>query len=235
MTPGQPEGPRRPQPGQRALGAMELAVQRARASQGLERPPGGGDPRPLPPAGVPPAGARSTRGQHGGQHGGNGTERQRWLAAAVAVVALLVAGSGIALAVSSGHGPGTPTPGAVATTVPGPTGGSAPTTTTSPKGSGSSTTTTTAAPPTPGAPPQISSVSPTSGSPGQTLTVSGANFISADGSIVASFDGRITATSCATPSVCTVTVPPPSAGQTSAQLTITTASGTSNAIAFSYR
>ncbi len=220
MTTGQPDGPRRSQSGQRALGAMESAVQRARASQGIAGPPVGSGSPPRPPA------AESPNQPLSAEVDGERAEREseRWLAAAVVAVAVLVVASGIALAVSTSRQSGGPSPTAASTTQPGRTRVS-PTIT---------TTTTTTAPSTPGAPPQIASLTPASGSPGQSVTVTGSNFLSSDGRIVASFDGRVTATSCSTQHVCTVTVPPPSAGETSAQVTITTASGTSNAITFSY-
>jgi hypothetical protein len=53
MTTEHPAGDGRSQPGQRALGAMESAVQRARASQGLPTPVAAGGPPP-PPVGIPP-------------------------------------------------------------------------------------------------------------------------------------------------------------------------------------
>jgi hypothetical protein len=224
MTPGHPDEPRRSEPGQRALGAMESAVHRARASQGTPSPPGGSSPPPRPPVVVP-----SNQPQRPGfDDYGAGREPARWLATAVVIVAVLVVASGIALAVSTSHGSGRPSPTATPTTHPGRTGASQAT-----HGAGPSTTTATA-PSIPGSPPQISSLTPASGSPGQTLTVTGSNFLSSDGSIVASFDGQVTATSCSSEAVCTVTVPPQSAGETSAQVTISTASGTSNAVAFSY-
>ncbi|HWE65146.1 MAG TPA: IPT/TIG domain-containing protein [Acidimicrobiales bacterium] len=135
-------------------------------------------------------------------------------------MAVLVVASGVALAVSSTRGTGGPPPSAAPTTQPG--------------RAGSPATSTTSAPSTPGAPPHISSLTPASASPGQTITATGSNFLSSNGSIVASFNGQVTATSCSSEDVCTVTVPPAPAGATSAHVTITTSSGISNAIAFSY-
>jgi hypothetical protein len=224
MTSGQPDGTRHPQPGQRALGAMETAVHRARASQGIRSAPiESGTPK-RPPDEVSPNKPLPPRFDDDGAD----RDSQRWLLAAVVIVAGLVVASGIALAIATNRGSGTPSPIAAPKTQQGRTE-SSPTT----KGAERETTTTTA-PSIPGAPPQISSLTPGSGSPGQTVTVTGSNFISSDGSIVASFDGQVTATSCPSQDLCTVTVPPPSTGETSAQVTITTASGTSNAVNFSY-
>jgi hypothetical protein len=64
------------------------------------------------------------------------------------------------------------------------------------------------------------------------VTVSGANFLSATGQIVATFNGQVAPTSCPAPNTCTVTVPP-SIGP-SAQVVVTTSSGASNAETFTY-
>jgi hypothetical protein len=229
MTPGQPDEPRRSQPGQLALGAMESAVRRARASQGVPAPPVGSGPPPRPPTAVPPN--ESLRLRVDNDTPGRRSERR--LLAAVVTAAVLVVASGIALAVSASGGSGGPSPKAASTTQLGRTG-----LTTTTNGTSTTTTTrentTTTARLVPGNPPQISSVTPASGSAGQTVTIAGSNFLSSDGQIVASFSGQVTATSCPSQDVCTVTVPPPSAGETSARVIITTGSGTSNAVAFSY-
>jgi hypothetical protein len=221
MTPGQRDGPRRSQPDQRALGAMESAVQRARASQGLRRPPIGSGAPSGPPMATPPNQPRPPKFVD------DGAERRskRWLPATVALVAVLVVGSGIAFTVSTSRRSSRSSPTAAPVRQPVRTGKTSTTT---------STTTTTTASPSSGSAPQISTLTPASGSPGQTVTVTGSNFLSSDGRIVASFDGQVTATSCSTQDVCLVTVPPPPVGETSALVTITTASGTSNPINFSY-
>ncbi|HTU38372.1 MAG TPA: IPT/TIG domain-containing protein [Acidimicrobiales bacterium] len=97
--------------------------------------------------------------------------------------------------------------------------------------SGSSTTTTLAA--VPGAAPQIAALSPSTGAAGQTIQVAGANFLSASGQIIATFNGQVAPTQCPAQTTCTVTVPPIT-GASSAQVIITTASGTSNAVTFTY-
>lgn len=221
MTPGQPDEPRSSQPGQRALGAMESAVRRARVNQGLQglpTPPAGSGIAPRTPSSVPtghlPPKAANDRDQR---------RSERRLTAAILVVAGLVVLSGIALAVSASRHSGRPSPTAAPTTRPLRPGRSTTT---------AATTSTTVSP---GGPPQISSLSPDSGSAGQTVTVNGSNFLSSNGRIIAAFNGQPTATSCPSQEVCTVTVPPPSPGATSAQVTITTASGTSNAVTFSYK
>jgi hypothetical protein len=79
----------------------------------------------------------------------------------------------------------------------------------------------------------IASLSPASGAPGEGIQVAGSNFLSSSGQIVATFNGQVTSTSCPAQNTCTVTVPPMS-GSSSALVTITTASGTSNAVTFTY-
>jgi hypothetical protein len=79
----------------------------------------------------------------------------------------------------------------------------------------------------------ISSLSPASGGAGVGVQVAGTNFLSSNGQIVASFNGEVAPTNCPAQNLCTVTVPS-LAGPTAAQVTITTAGGTSNAVTFSY-
>ena len=192
-----------------------------RASQDLPTPPAGsGGAAPSTPPTTHdtqqllPQGAEHAQAQRGPERGLS----ERRLLAAVLILAALVVVSGIALAVSVIRGSGRPSPTAAPATQP--------------RRAGVSTTT--AAPPASGALPHISSLSPASGSAGQTITVTGSGFLSSNGLIVAAFNGRVTTTSCPSQDMCTVTVPPPPAGATSAQVTITTASGTSNAVGFSY-
>jgi hypothetical protein len=64
------------------------------------------------------------------------------------------------------------------------------------------------------------------------MTITGANFLSSNGQIVATFNGRVATTSCPAQNTCTVTVPPSTAP--SAQVVITTAGGASNAVTFDY-
>jgi hypothetical protein len=85
--------------------------------------------------------------------------------------------------------------------------------------------------PKPGVIPRIYSLTPATGSAGQTLTVSGSGFLSANGSIVATFGSQTTQTSCPTSDQCFVTVPP---GSNTAVVRITTESGVSNPLTFHY-
>lgn len=262
-------------PSQRALGAMENAVRRARERTGAATTSGGTDkdtqpvslalhpddppspPRPstlpTPPWDAPPG--RPTGERH------ESARREHWLSMAVVVVATLVVVGGIALAVSAGGSGGGPqgaappvTPPTTAThtgatpaahhpkhqathqpthqpTTNGHSGGA----------SGSSTTTSTttpaatstAPPASPGGPPVIALLSPASGAAGQGIQVDGSNFLSSDGQIVATFNGQVAPTSCPAANTCTVTVPPMS-GSPAAQVVITTASGASNAVTFTY-
>jgi len=79
--------------------------------------------------------------------------------------------------------------------------------------------------------PTMYSLTPAVGSAGETVTVSGSGFLSANGSIVATFGSQIAPTSCPTENQCFVTVPP---GSNSAVVRIRTESGTSNPLTFRY-
>lgn len=238
-------------PSQRALGAMESAVRRARERAGLatasgpiqedtqpvsvaalnEDPPTPPVPswsRPQPARSEPPnAPARTDES----------ARREHWLAISVAAVAALVLIAGIALAVSSGGGgeQGAPPSAAVTTAHSGaPAAARHPVQGRHTGRSGRAPTTTSTAPPaTPGGPPVLASLSPDSGAAGESIQVTGSNLLSSSGQIVASFNGQVAPTSCPSSNTCTVTVPPMS-GSSSARVTITTASGTSNAVTFTY-
>jgi hypothetical protein len=85
-------------------------------------------------------------------------------------------------------------------------------------------------------PPVISSLSPASGGAGQVVTITGANFMSADGQIIARFNGQVAPTSCPEQATCTVTVPTLNPAPTGpVTLTVTTGAGASNAEPFSYQ
>ncbi len=220
MTDGQSDEPPPGTPGRRALGAMESAARRARESAGGGPPPPSASwQRPVRPTDRAPDAARSP---------------DRWLVASVAVVAVLVVVGAIALAFSGGNSPQVAAP--PSSTVAHPS-----TTIASRHGGGTtrpshatSTSTTTTVPSTPGAAPVISSLTPSSGTAGQGIQVAGSNFMSSDGQIVATFNGQVAPTSCPAQNTCTIIVPPPPPGSQSAQVTITTASGTSNAVTFTY-
>ncbi len=89
-------------------------------------------------------------------------------------------------------------------------------------------------PATPGAPPLIASISPTTGSSGQVVTITGSNFMSASGVITAHFGDQTAPISCPAQSTCTVTVPTLSGVANPVPLTVTTDSGTSSAAKFTY-
>ena len=191
-------------PGQRALGAMESAVRRAREADGAA---------PAPPP--PPSGVREADTGNGRPPG----HSDRWLIGSIAVVAALLVAAAIALVVSENTGPSPPSL---------PAAGTSPST----GGGGHATTTSTTVAAAPGGPPVISSLSPASGSAGQAIVVAGSNFLSSSGQIVATFNGQVAPTSCPTQNTCNVTVP--ASTSPSAQVAITTAGGTSNAVTFTY-
>ncbi len=239
-------------PGQRALGAMESAVRRARESAGApplatpplsmaqaptrpdeaaprqdgRRPPAPSlDARPAPPRGEAPSPP---------------VRPDRWLISAVITVAVLVVAAAIALTVSlSGNSAptsSTASPPGPSSTVPSHTPstptGSGGARAVAPSPSASTTTTSTTLSVAPAGPPVISGLSPASGSPGQSVMVSGANFLSTNGQIVATFNGQVAPTDCPAQNSCTVTVP--SSNAPSAQVVITTPGGASNGETFTY-
>ncbi|MGH9169439.1 MAG: IPT/TIG domain-containing protein [Acidimicrobiales bacterium] len=123
---------------------------------------------------------------------------------------------------STGTSPTTTTPSATSTT------------TTSAAGSGTSTTvaTTTGQ----GIPaPELSLVAPSRGGTGTVLVIRGTNFYSPGGIVLARFDGEPAPTQCPNQNMCKVTVPQLSHAPGTLALTITTQSGTSNALSFLYR
>ena len=247
----------RPQgaPSQRALEAMESAVRRARERAGVVTGAGPieADTQPVsitpflhdPPAPLRPSAPSSAEPAEAPGSPGELARREHWLTISVVVVAVLVVMAGITLAVSPGGGgqqsaapPVTRPTTAIHASTASPTQrattnghsgvAAAPSTTTT-----TATTSTTAPPATPGGPPVIAALSPASGAAGTGIQVAGSNFLSSSGQIVASFNGQVTETSCPAQNTCTVTVPPIS-GASSAQVTITTATGTSNAVTFNY-
>ena len=220
-------------PGRRALGAMESAVRRARES-----------------AGAPPLSlllhhhARNARSRRSSRsrraaEGRPPDGRDRWLVRAVVLVAALVAAAAVALVASLGSST-SPSPTA-ARSIPTATApsrspsaghGRGATGSTSSGSTSPSLSTSTTAAIAPGGPPVISSLSPSSGAAGQIVLVAGANFLSSGGQIVATFNGEVAPTSCPAQNTCMVTVP--SSTAPSAQVVITTSSGPSNALTFTY-
>jgi hypothetical protein len=86
-----------------------------------------------------------------------------------------------------------------------------------------------------GTAPVATSLSPSQGAPGQTVTVSGSKFMSADGQIVAHFAGVTAATDCPVQTSCTVVVPTLAGAPRTVRVTVTSESGTSAGLTFSYK
>ena len=239
MRDGQGAEPPQGTPSTRALGAMESAVRRAREAAG------GAPPPPPPPQRLPPE--SPARVPSPTPSLGSARQTDRWLIGAVVVVAVLLVVAAIGLAVSLANGNGSPraTTSSVVTTPshaggshqahhPSTSGGGSPSATSpSSNGSTNDTTTSTTPPGVPGGAPVISALNPSSGPAGESVQVAGSNFLSTNGRIVATFDGQVASTSCPAQNTCTVTVPA-ATGSPSAQVTITTSSGTSNAVTFTY-
>ena len=170
---------------------------------------------------------------------GSDRRADKWLVTSVAVVAALVVTGAVALVVSGGHSPRVTAPPAstatrASTTVTGPPGGSGTTHTSqpSPPSSPPSTTTTTL-PSAPGAAPVISSLTPSSGTAGQVVQVRSQPNKSErpDGGEV---KGQLAPTKLPVPDNLLINLAFTPPGSAAAQVTITTASGTSNAVTFTY-
>lgn len=83
--------------------------------------------------------------------------------------------------------------------------------------------------------PQLTGISPMSGVPGEDVVVTGTNLFSADGEILAHFAGAPAPTTCPGQHSCTLVVPADPTSSATVGVTITTQSGTSNALTFTYR
>ncbi len=227
----------------RALGAMAEAARRSRegadGKAGATTPPIRSpktDPHPVAAVAPPVDEARSNR--------------ERRLKASVALVGGVVVVAAISLGISSashdrsalehrssrtGAGVTLPTRPRSAPATTGPLStGSSPTTGPSPA-TASSPSTTAAPPPASGPGPVLSALAPSSGSPGQSVVVVGMGFLSSDGTVLATFDGQVAPTVCPIETSCTVTVPTMSDQPSTVPITITTTSGTSNALSFAYQ
>lgn len=209
---------------------MESAVRRARESAG------GASQAPVPPRGrtVETSEASTARD----------IQLDRWLVTAVVAVAALLVAAATGLVVSLATANETPKAATSASTVTAPH--HRPTVHPAHSGTGSGkgaaarpspstgVTTTSTEPVSPGGPPVISALTPSSAAAGQALQVAGSNFLSTNGQIVATFNGQVAPTNCPTQNSCNVTVPP-SAGLTAVSVTINTSGGASNAMTFTYR
>jgi hypothetical protein len=102
--------------------------------------------------------------------------------------------------------------------------------------SGSTTAPTTTVPRTPvaGSAPEITALTPSSGTAGQSVVISGSGLFSSDGHVQTFFGGQQAPTSCPSQSSCTVIVPVLSGPARGVPVTVTTETGTSNAVSFYY-
>jgi IPT/TIG domain len=102
-------------------------------------------------------------------------------------------------------------------------------------GGSASTTSPPARSPASGAAPRLVSASPDAGRAGETVVIDGSALFSTDGEVVAYFGGAQAPTSCSSQTSCTVTVPELGPRPSTEDLTVVTASGTSNVLTFHYR
>ena len=200
------------QPGPRALGAMSADANRA--AGGGDDGPNGEGPKVSPEMVRAYEAARRIQAKR---------RNERILRALAVVLGMAVVLAAVTLGVIEiGHHIHTSSPGASAS-------GSS-------SGSSSSSTTSSSLPAVvPGGPPVVMSLSPSSGAAGQTVVITGANFVSADGHVAASFGGVVASTQCSSATSCTATAPPAPAGGGQVPVTVTTATGTSNPVNFTYQ
>jgi hypothetical protein len=146
--------------------------------------------------------------------------RRLWTGGLWALAGVVAVLGAVTVAVSLARSPA-PTPGATCSSSP------TTTTTSAPPGS--------LAPASGSSPPTISSLSPSTGGPGQRVVITGTGFLSANGQIVASFGGATAPTSCPTSTSCTATAPAQPGTSSQVQVTIRTDTGTSNGEWFTYQ
>ena len=82
--------------------------------------------------------------------------------------------------------------------------------------------------------PALSKLAPVSGQAGQTVTVSGTDFLSSSGQIDARVGGETAPVACPDQTTCTVVIPPDPGPTPFGPVTISTDSGTSNPLVFTY-
>jgi hypothetical protein len=87
---------------------------------------------------------------------------------------------------------------------------------------------------TPGGP-TISSISPSQGSPGQTIVITGTNLFSSTGQVLAYFGSEVAPTACSSQTSCTATVPPATGNTNQVDVTVRTDAGSSNGVPFTYQ
>jgi hypothetical protein len=102
-------------------------------------------------------------------------------------------------------------------------------------GAGGSASTSSIAPAAPGSPPVLAALDPPGGPAGQIIVVSGSGFMSSSGQISAHFGAQEAGIDCPDQGTCTIVAPTTSGSLPSAPVTITTDSGTSNPLTFTYR
>ena len=231
--------------GQRALVAMAEAARRAREAS---TPTSGAESEgrtvvvgpPEVRLEMPPAAPQ----HHPAVEPAGDDRRQRRLKVSVLslAVVVLLAATALVIALATKQGPvSSPTTGRAATgqAATGRAGTGRPATGRSSGQAPPAPTSTSSAPPssvpaTGGGPPVLSALSPATGAAGQSVVVSGADFISADGVIQARFGGQLAPTACPVQTSCTVTVPTMTGSPTSVPVTITTNGGTSNPLTFTF-
>ncbi len=233
--------------GQRALVAMAEAARRAREASdptgvvGSEEPIVVARGSEAPPAATSPQAdepARDVRQGRGLRAAVLSVALLVLLAATVLAITLATRESPVSPPVNARAAPGRPARSPGHSSRPAPTGRRSTPTSSAPLPS--SVPPTSSAPPTSTVPaagggvPVLSALSPSTGVAGQTVVISGANFISADGVVQARFGGQLAPTACPVQTSCTVTVPAMTGSPASVPVTVTTDGGTSNPLTFTF-
>jgi hypothetical protein len=189
-----------------------------------------------PPAADPLLEPRARVRARGGPTRGDSERRLRWAIGLTAILLVAVVAAMVGTRSGGGQSSGRTTSTSAASSAAPPTkpntastGGSSGGGTTSP-----STTPTSAPPVEPGGSPVLSTLEPSTGYAGQSVTVTGSNFLSPSGQITADVDGQVAPVTCPDQATCTVVVPADPGSAASVPVTITTDSGTSNSLVFTY-
>ena len=141
-------------------------------------------------------------------------EQRLWVAGLFGLGVVVVVLAGVTIGVSVTHNSG----GRSATSTSSPSSRSG-TTTTGPSGPG----------------PHITSLSPSQGPAGQSVSITGTNLVSANGQVLAKFGGQVAPTSCSSATTCSATAPSSPSGSNHVPVTVTTSAGTSNSLNYTYQ
>jgi hypothetical protein len=182
-------------------------------------------PLPTPPSGAAPQGAATQVGN-----------REHMLKASVFVVSacVLIATVALAYVLGARHNSNPPSPSSSLRASSGDAAATAPKLKSHTVKHRRSPAPAASNPATEGAVPVLTSLNPSTGDDGQVVTISGVNFMSTNGQVVAQIGGQVAPTSCPIQTSCTVTVPNLGPSSRTVQITMRTEAGTSRPVTFHY-